>query len=132
MNKREKGGRAEKRIQWYLRLRGWRIQYTNFYAAGGELDIVASRGKTLAFVEVRSKSEKSAELYGTPAESVTPRKQNSIIKAARQFIRTYRTFYPLYRFDVAEVTEKSNGKIKINYIENAFICDMNNTHFNSH
>lgn len=129
MNRREKGTRAEKRVIWYLKLRGWRIQYTNYYAPGGEIDIVASRGGTLAFVEVRSKTEKSAELYGTPAESVTVKKQGSIIKAAKHFIRNFRMFhYSRYRFDVAEVIEKANGRIKINYIKSAFICDMNNSH----
>lgn len=130
MNRREAGTRAEKLVIRYLKRRFWSIQYTNYYAQGGEIDIVATRVDMMAFVEVRFKTEKSAEMYGTPAESVTPEKQRRIIKAARQFVQNFRIdYFSRYRFDVAEVIEKSDGKIKINYIKNAFICDMNNTHY---
>lgn len=58
----EKRGRgAETLACWYLRLHGWRILARRARVPGGEVDIVARRGRTLAFVEVKARaSEQSA------------------------------------------------------------------------
>jgi putative endonuclease len=46
-----------------LRLHGWRILARRARVAGGEVDIVARRGRTLAFVEVKARaSEETAAL----------------------------------------------------------------------
>jgi len=59
----EKRGRgAETLACWYLRLRGWRILARRARVPGGEVDIVARRGRTLAFVEVKARN--SAESAG--------------------------------------------------------------------
>jgi putative endonuclease len=64
MNRRraEKRGRgAETLAAIYLRLKGWRILARRARVPGGEVDIVARRGRTLAFVEVKARaSEKAA------------------------------------------------------------------------
>ena len=53
--KAEKRGRgAETLACWYLRLRGWRILARRARVPGGEVDIVARRGRTIAFVEVKA------------------------------------------------------------------------------
>jgi putative endonuclease len=53
----EKRGRgAETLACWYLRLCGWRILARRARVPGGEVDIVARRGRTLAFVEVKARS----------------------------------------------------------------------------
>jgi|SRR5690348_3767967 putative endonuclease len=57
----EKRGRgAETLACWYLRLRGWRILARRARVPGGEVDIVARRGRTLAFVEVKARSSEEA------------------------------------------------------------------------
>lgn len=58
MNRRlaEKRGRgAETMACWFLRLKGWRILARRARVPGGEVDIVARRGRTLAFVEVKAR-----------------------------------------------------------------------------
>lgn len=53
----EKRGRgAETLACWYLRLKGWRILARRARMRGGEVDIVARRGRTLAFVEVKARA----------------------------------------------------------------------------
>jgi putative endonuclease len=60
----EKRGRAaETRACWYLRLRGWRILARRARVPGGEVDIVARRGRTLAFVEVKARSSDAAAAF---------------------------------------------------------------------
>jgi putative endonuclease len=53
----EKRGRgAETLACWYLRLRGWRILARRARVPGGEVDIVARRGRMVVFVEVKARS----------------------------------------------------------------------------
>ncbi len=57
----EKRGRgAETLACWYLRLLGWRILARRARVPGGEVDIIARRRRTLAFVEVKARSSEEA------------------------------------------------------------------------
>lgn len=60
----EKRGRgAESLACWWLRLKGWRIVARRARCPGGEVDIVARRGRTLAFVEVKARATDEAAGY---------------------------------------------------------------------
>ena len=60
----ERRGRvAETLACWYLRLRGWRILARRARVPGGEVDIVARRGKTLAFIEVKARATEEAAAF---------------------------------------------------------------------
>jgi len=53
----ERGGRrAETLAAWWLRLKGWRILATRARTPVGEIDLVARRGNTLAFIEVKARA----------------------------------------------------------------------------
>ena len=57
----EKRGRgAETLACWWLRFHGWRILARRARVPGGEVDIVARRGKVLAFVEVKARATEEA------------------------------------------------------------------------
>ncbi len=57
----EKRGRgAETLAAIYLRLLGWRILARRARVPGGEVDIIARRRRTLAFVEVKARSSEEA------------------------------------------------------------------------
>jgi putative endonuclease len=52
--KREaQGRRGEWLAAWYLRFKGWRIVASRVKTPRGEIDLVAKRGSTVAFVEVK-------------------------------------------------------------------------------
>ena len=68
----------------YLRRQGYRIHETNFRCPFGELDIVASEGDVLAFVEVRTRRGDS---HGSAQESVTPRKQHRLRQVAEAYLQ---------------------------------------------
>ena len=60
----EKRGRgAETLACWYLRLRGWSILERRARVSGGEVDIVARRGRTLAFIEVKARATDEAAAF---------------------------------------------------------------------
>jgi putative endonuclease len=59
MNRRraERGGRrAETLAAWWLRLKGWKILAMRARTPVGEVDLVARRGRVLAFVEVKARA----------------------------------------------------------------------------
>ena len=48
-----RGRKAERRAAWWLRLHGWRILGERLRVPVGEVDLVARRGRTIAFIEVK-------------------------------------------------------------------------------
>ena len=55
---REAFGRwGERRAAWWLRLKGWRIIATRVKVRAGEIDLVARRGRTTAFIEVKARNQ---------------------------------------------------------------------------
>ncbi|HUE79043.1 MAG TPA: YraN family protein [Sphingomicrobium sp.] len=64
----EKRGRgAETIAALWLRLHGWRILARRARVPGGEVDIVARRGRTLAFVEVKARATDAAAAFSLDA-----------------------------------------------------------------
>ena len=61
-----RGRRGETLAAWYLRFKGWRIVARRVRTPRGEVDLIARRGRTLAFVEVKWRS--SADLLDTAVD----------------------------------------------------------------
>jgi putative endonuclease len=59
----QRGRGAETLACWYLRLKGWRILARRARVRGGEVDIVARRGRMLAFVEVKARATQDAAAF---------------------------------------------------------------------
>ena len=72
------GLRAESIAALLLRLKGYRLLDRRFAAAGGEIDLVARRGATIAFVEVKARDDLDAAM-----EAITEAKRRRIGRAAR-------------------------------------------------
>jgi putative endonuclease len=72
---------AESRAAWALRLTGWRILARGYLAHGGEIDIIARRGRVIAFVEVKARPSLEEALT-----AVTTTKRARLSRAARQWL----------------------------------------------
>lgn len=100
MNKRRRayrtGTRAEKWAAFFLRLKGYKILKTRYKTPVGEIDLIAAKGKTLIFVEVKARAEIENALY-----AIDKRAQMRIQKAAGHFV-IYHPHYGDYdmQFDV--------------------------------
>jgi len=90
--------RSERRAVWHYRLRGYRILGTNVWAGGYELDLVARRGRTLVFCEVKSRREAG---FGRAVEMVGAEKARRVRQAAEAWRRAHPELRSLrVRFDV--------------------------------
>lgn len=112
------GDIGEAAVCGFLRRNGYETVKRNFTVRGGEIDIIARKNDTLAFVEVKTRSEGSlqeAEL------AVNEYKRQHIIRTAEMYIgkNPWAEQYNC-RFDVAAVTLE-NGRVKsLRYYAGAF------------
>ncbi len=96
--------RGERRAALHYRLRGYRILAANARVAGNELDLVARRGRTLVFCEVK---EKRGGRYGDPEEMVGPEKQRRVRRAAEAWLAARPDLAGCsVRFDVVAVSPR--------------------------
>ncbi|MDR3567282.1 MAG: YraN family protein [Syntrophobacteraceae bacterium] len=111
-----KGKEGERIAAEYLCQCGLKILERNFRCPSGEIDLVAKEGKTIVFVEVRSRQTGE---FCTPEESLSVHKFRRIAKAALWYVKQRGQTDSSMRFDV--VALRWNGEEpEINWIVNAF------------
>src|SRR5262245_50813639 len=110
------GERGENIAARHLRNLGYKVILRNFRCDLGEIDIVARDGKTLVFVEVKTRAYDDP----TPEEQVNAVKQNQITKAAKFYLSRYGSPQPEARFDVVAIVWPRDGNPKIRHTESAF------------
>jgi putative endonuclease len=104
---------AERRAARWYRLHGYRILDTNCWIAGNELDVVARRGSTIVFCEVKSKSGSG---FGDPLEMVTAEKARRVRHAAEAWLAIHHESHGLgVRFDV--IAERAG---RLEHVPDAF------------
>ncbi len=94
-----RGRRAEALAAWWLRLHGWRILGQRVRNPRGEVDLIARRGKTLIFVEVKARVS-AANL----ATAIDERRLRRVAAAAESMIATYGKNAENIRIDVILVS----------------------------
>ena len=92
------GWSAEGAAVLLLRLKGYRILARRYLVRGGEIDIVAQRGDTLAFVEVKLRPTLDEALT-----AISPEKRRRISRAARSFVSRQRATGLIFRADAIYV-----------------------------
>jgi putative endonuclease len=109
----ERGALAEEAAADFLIGRGLRLLERNYRCRFGEIDLVMTDGRTLVFVEVRYRRNKS---FGGAVESITSAKREKLLRAARHYMGARKGF-PACRFDAVLL----NGDTEeLEWIENAF------------
>jgi len=105
------GFRGESRAAKFLKSNGYSILHRNYKCPFGEIDIIASKGDVLCFVEVKTRS---SDYFGAPNQAVNGERQRRYINSAKFYFANKRADCTV-RFDIIEVTKEG-----VNHIENAF------------
>lgn len=116
--KKTLGQRGEAAAARYLRRRRYKILAKSTKFGRGELDLVALDGKTIVFVEVKTRQ---SDVLGHPAEAVDHRKQLKLTRLATAFLKRHGLLECPSRFDVVGITWPARKWFPtIEHIKNAF------------
>jgi putative endonuclease len=113
-----RGRRAEAAVEDYLVVAGFEIVGRNVRLGALEIDLIARRGPLAVIVEVRSRGAGS---FQGGLESITPRKQATLLRAAERAWHERIAKIPgieRMRIDVAAVTF-DGSETRVEYIEGA-------------
>jgi putative endonuclease len=100
-----------------LRKKGYEIIDRGYRLFRGELDIIARDGRTLVFVEVKTRADES---FGRPEEAVTPAKQRQVRRIARGYLLEHPCGEAGCRFDVISVLYRGPDDVRLEHFIDAF------------
>ena len=112
----DKGRKGEILAAEYLERHGIKVVTQNFRCPIGEIDLVGRDGKTIVFVEVRSRSTVN---YGLPQESISASKQRRLTRLAQWYLKRHGWEREPARFDVIAILWRE-GSPELTWIVNAF------------
>ena len=101
--------------RWLVR-KGWRILARRFRCGHRDIDLVARRGGTVAFVEVKARRDRT---FGDPVAAVHWRKQRELGRSARVWVARFGEPGLAYRFDVIGVLADGR-RVRVRHVEDAF------------
>jgi putative endonuclease len=111
------GDFGERLAARHLEAGGYCIAERNHRTREGEIDIIARRGDTLAFVEVRIRR---GQRMGCAAESVTPAKAQRMFALAEAYTAGVAGLPQQQRIDVIAIDLSDDGRLtSLRHIENA-------------
>jgi putative endonuclease len=114
--RQQTGVSGERIAERWLKKRGWRIMQRRFRSGHRDIDLIAEKDGTVAFVEVKARR---AALFGDPVEAVNWRKRRELTRSAQVWISRHGRLSDLYRFDVIGVLLCDDGA-RVRHVENAF------------
>ena len=112
IERQELGKKGETDAVKYLKRNGYRILEQNYRTKLGEIDIIAKDGKTIVFIEVKTRNSSH---FGNPKWAITPKKQRNMSMAALFYLKATQQSLEKARFDVVTIQPE-----KIEIIKNAF------------
>ena len=118
MNNQSLGRLGEDYTCEYLQTKGYKILERNFRNKLGEIDLIAQDGKTICFIEIKTRR---SQRYGAPFEAVHSTKQLRMVRLALSYLKyRFRTIEVLSRFDVVSINFDSAQQPLIKHIVSAF------------
>ncbi|NQT19578.1 MAG: YraN family protein [Planctomycetes bacterium] len=117
LHNKELGARGERTAAAHLKKRGCKILKRNYICRRGEIDIIALDGRTICFVEVKTRGP---DPFLAPDRSVTSAKRRKIRAVARYYLRANNLMDHVCRFDIVSVILPEKGKPRIEVIRHAF------------
>ncbi len=117
-----RGRRGELAALTLLILKGYRPLHRNWSGGGGELDLVVTRGGTVVFVEVKTRSGSG---FGGGTASVGSAKRQRLARAATAYLSRFNLWERPTRFDVVTIEGRTTFPwIAVRHLQNAFRPDL--------
>ncbi len=101
VRKQSLGERGEDAAAKFLKRQGFKILARSVDSRLGELDIVAVDGRTVVFVEVKTRRSDDA---GRPSEAIDSRKERRMTQSSLAYLKANRLLNYSARFDVVAIT----------------------------
>jgi putative endonuclease len=122
-----RGQPFEEQAERLLQCHGLSILERNYSARTGEIDIIATEGDVLVFVEVRARSHRR---FGGAAKSVDKKKQRRLILTAQHYLQRHnRGIDRRCRFDVIAFEPRQSGAGRpVHWFRGAFTAEQGNTY----
>jgi putative endonuclease len=111
------GRRGEDAAAKFLKRLGYVIVARSHKDSSGEIDLIAVEGRTLVFVEVKTRTSHDA---GHPADAVDDQKQRRLTRLALSYMKRHDLLENASRFDVVAVTWPEKGQPTIEHFKDAF------------
>jgi len=116
-DRRALGAEGEARAAAHLEQQGYRILSRNAHADSVEIDLIAARGGTLVFVEVKTRRGRR---QGPPEQAVDARKRARLVRGAAAWLHANRRRARRVRFDVVSCERDADGAWLVRHWEGAF------------
>jgi len=110
------GALGERIAERWLVKHGYRILARRFRNGHRDIDLIAQRDATIAFVEVKARSGNE---FGDPVEAVHHRKQRELTRSAHVWIDRHGRIGESYQFDVVGILV-AEDRVKVKHVPNAF------------
>jgi putative endonuclease len=111
------GAEGEARAARLLESKGYTILARNVRVERVEIDLIARRADTLAFVEVKTRR---SHAHGAPEEAVDWRKRRRLVRGAAAWLRASGPTARRVRFDVIVCEQDRAGEWRLRHLEGAF------------
>ncbi len=111
------GRRGENAACDFLTRRGYEILERNYFERSGEIDLIAKKGETIVFAEVKTRR---SSRFGAPEEAAHFQKQRKIIRLAARYLSLKGLTENPVSFDVLAVDWPPGREPEIRHYENAF------------
>jgi putative endonuclease len=112
------GKEGEEMAARWLKENGFELLHRNWRHSHYEIDIVATKGKFLHFVEV--KIRRASLFGGNPEDSVTKKKFKYLQKAADEYL-FLNPGHQWISYDIISITLRRNGEAEYFFIEDVFL-----------
>lgn len=117
LDRQQTGKRGEQLAREHLLRAGYTLVACNWRCARGEIDIVAQQGRTLVFVEVRTRR---GGAVAAALESITPAKREKLVELAYHYMDEVKADEStLWRIDVIAVALRPGHKPVLEHVEDA-------------
>ena len=101
----------------HMEASGWHVLARNYRFGHKEIDLIVRRGRTVAFVEVKTRARLR---WGHPLFAIDARKRAEIGRVARVWVARHGRAGDEFRFDAIAVFRDDQGALTVEHVPDAW------------